>query len=232
MIHFLWKISFWTHIIRISLIIAMLWSIFEGNWAILFVIILTFLFTYIHLVFKKYDIIIPQVFQFIIIFFIYSSLFLGDINEFYYLFPWWDIVLHSFSGIALGFIGFLIPYTFYKIREFKAPPIMIVLFGFCFAVTLGTLWEITEFILDSFFNLNMQKARDLVDINGIINSREGVKDTMNDLVLDTLGAFFASVFGYFYLVGGEKSFIYKKLIEIFEKSNNYFEHKKEKFFNK
>lgn len=210
----------------------MLWSIFEWNWAILFVIILTFLFTYIHLVFKKYDIIIPQVFQFIIIFFIYSSLFLWDINEFYYLFPWWDIVLHSFSWIALWFIGFLIPYTFYKIREFKAPPIMIVLFWFCFAVTLWTLWEITEFILDSFFNLNMQKARDLVDINWIINSREWVKDTMNDLVLDTLWAFFASVFWYFYLVWWEKSFIYKKLIEIFEKSNNYFEHKKEKFFNK
>lgn len=210
----------------------MWWAIFEWNWAILFVIILTFLFTYIHLLFKRYDIIIPQVFQFIIIFFIYSSLFLGDINEFYYLFPWWDIVLHSFAWIALWFIGFLIPYTFYKIREFKAPPIMIVLFWFCFAVTLWTLWEITEFILDSFFNLNMQKARDLVDINWIINSREWVKDTMNDLILDTLWAFFASIFWYFYLIWWEKLFIYKKLIEIFEKSNNYFEHKKTNFFNK
>ncbi|MGE4443573.1 MAG: hypothetical protein AB7E37_01100 [Candidatus Altimarinota bacterium] len=232
MIHFLWKVSFWTHIMRGSLVLAILWAIYEANWAILFVVLLTLGLTYIHLIFKRYNIIIPQIFQFVIIFFIYASLFLGDINEFYYIFPWWDIVLHSFAGLALGFIGFLIPYIFYKTREFKAPPLMIVIFGFCFAVTLGTLWEITEFMMDSMFTLDMQKARNLGIMDGTFDSRLGVKDTMNDLILDSLGALIASVFGYLYLIGGEKGKIYKKLIELFEKSNNWFEHSKEKFLGK
>lgn len=232
MIHFLWKVSFWTHIMRWSLVLAILWAIYEANWAILFVVLLTLGLTYIHLIFKRYNIIIPQIFQFVIIFFIYASLFLWDINEFYYIFPWWDIVLHSFAGLALWFIGFLIPYIFYKTREFKAPPLMIVIFGFCFAVTLGTLWEITEFMMDSMFTLDMQKARNLGIMDGTFDSRLWVKDTMNDLILDSLGALIASVFGYLYLIWGEKGKIYKKLIELFEKSNNWFEHSKEKFLGK
>lgn len=217
---------------RWSLVLAILWAIYEANWAILFVVLLTLGLTYIHLIFKRYNIIIPQIFQFVIIFFIYASLFLWDINEFYYIFPWWDIVLHSFAGLALGFIGFLIPYIFYKTREFKAPPLMIVIFGFCFAVTLGTLWEITEFMMDSMFTLDMQKARNLGIMDGTFDSRLWVKDTMNDLILDSLGALIASVFGYLYLIWGEKGKVYKKLIELFEKSNNWFEHSKEKFLGK
>ncbi len=232
MIHFLWKVSFWTHIMRWSLVLAILWAIYEANWAILFVVLLTLGLTYIHLIFKRYNIIIPQIFQFVIIFFIYASLFLWDINEFYYIFPWWDTLLHSFAGLALGFIGFLIPYIFYKTREFKAPPLMIVIFGFCFAVTLGTLWEITEFMMDSIFTLDMQKARNLGIMDGTFDSRLWVKDTMNDLILDSLGALIASLFGYLYLIWWEKGKIYKKLIELFEKSNNWFEHSKEKFLGK
>lgn len=109
---------------------------------------------------------------------------------------------------------------------------MIVLFGFCFAVTLGALWEITEFTLDSIFALDMQKARNLWILDESFNSRLGVKDTMNDLILDTLWALIASIFGYLYLIGWEKGKIYKKLIELFEKSNNWFEHSKEKFLGK
>lgn len=232
MIQFLWKVSFWTHIMRWSLVLAAGWSIYEQNWAILFVIVLTLWLTYIHLIFHRYNIIIPQIFQFVLIFFIYASLFLWDINEFYYKFPWWDTALHSFAWLALWFIGFLIPYTFYKVKEFKAPPIMIVLFGFCFAVTLWALWEITEYMMDSFFTLDMQKARNLGIMDGSFDSRLWVKDTMNDLILDSLGALIASVFGYLYLIWWEKWRVYKKLIELFEKSNNWFEHSKEKFLGK
>jgi hypothetical protein len=47
------------------------------------------------------------------------------------------------------------------------------------------LWEIFEFAGDQLFGMNMQK--------------EGLTDTMWDLIVDTLGAFVAAVFGYFYL---------------------------------
>ena len=50
------------------------------------------------------------------------------------------------------------------------------LFSFCFAITMGTIWEIYEFGLDQVFGLYMQ--------------RSGIVDTMTDLMVDTVGAFF------------------------------------------
>lgn len=58
-------------------------------------------------------------------------------------------------------------------------------FSFCFALALGAFWEIFEFVIDGLFGFSMQK-------NGLI-------DTMWDLIVDTLGALIAAVSGYLYI---------------------------------
>jgi hypothetical protein len=68
-------------------------------------------------------------------------------------------------------------------------------FGVTFAVTLGVVWEIFEFAVDSFWPaVNMQ------------STETGVRDTMMDLIVDTVGAVIVALMGYAYLTAGRYSF--------------------------
>jgi len=190
-------------IIRALLLIAVILALWESNWMASFVSVLALFLTFLPLfISRQFKIVLPVEIQTIIILFIYASIFLGEVRGYYTLLWWWDSLLHLTSGIALGFIGFLILYILYKKGKFDAGPGLIVSFSFCFALALGTLWEIFEFFMDSFFNLNMQRARGLEEIYGYFDTRLGVRDTMIDLILNAIGAFLASVAGYFYLKKG------------------------------
>ncbi len=207
-----------TNLVKISLLLAIPFAIYEQNWMALFVALLTLFLVFIPgLVEKRYNINLIDEFEVIIVIFIYAGLFLGEVRGYYTRFWWWDSVLHAFAGVALGFAGFLILYILYKTGRFKAHLKYIALFAFCFAMAIGALWEIFEFLVDSFFGANMQKARGLGTIY-YCNTRLGVMDTMWDLILNGLGALFASVAGYFYLKKGEMP-ILSRIINKFEKKN-------------
>jgi uncharacterized membrane protein YjdF len=207
-----------TSLIRITLIIATVLAIYERNWMVLFVIIITFFLTFLPIMFeKKYKIDLPAEFEIIIILFIYAGIFLGGPRNFYNIFWWWDSLLHFFSGVALGFAGFLILYVFYKRRKLNVSPRTIAIFAFCFALALGVIWEIFEFNIDIFLGYNMQEARYFGTL-GLCDTWLGVKDTMIDLILDAIGALIASISGYFYLKKGERG-ILNYFIKKFEKIN-------------
>lgn len=149
---------------------------------------------------KRTRITIPAPFQIAILIFIFASMYLGEIHNFFYRFRWWDTMLHSSSAVMLGYVGFLLVYALNKDREIhiRLSPFFIALFTFCFAMTVGVIWEIFEYLMDSFFNLNMQKARDLQEMYGYFDTRLGVHDTMHDFIVNTIGALFVSVIGYYY----------------------------------
>jgi len=115
--------------------------------------------------------------------FIFLSLFLGEINFFYFRFWWWDLLLHTLAGFALGLMGFsLVYYMNENSRKINLNPYFIAFFGFCFAVTLSVFWEFFEFSMDYFFKTNMLKS--------------GMMDTMGDLIVASFGAFVVSTLGY------------------------------------
>ncbi len=203
-----------SNFVRITLLIAIPFSIYEKNWMALFVSLLTlFLISLPDLFSKRYRINLIAEFQIVIVLFIYAGLFLGEVKEYYIRFWWYDSVLHAFSGVALGFAGFLILYTLYKTGKFKAGLGLIALFSFCFAVAMGTLWEILEFGIDTFFDANMQRSRNLMG-----DTRMGLIDTMWDIILNTIGASIASFSGYLYLKKVDVPIV-KRLVERFEKKN-------------
>ena len=212
-------------VIRITLVIAIFLTLLEKNWLFVFLSILTFVLTFLPVIFERtYNVDLPEEFEIIILFFIYAGIFLGGPYDFYYKYWWWDSVLHGLGGIALGFAGFLILYVLYKGGKFKASPRTIALFAFCFAIAMGTLWEIFEFGVDYFLGYNMQKARYL-GTPEMCNTWLGVRDTMLDLILDATGALIASIIGYVYLKkkGGG---MFEFLINKFEKSNPHLFKKK------
>lgn len=200
--------------IILTLLISIPFAIYERNWMALFVGGLTLFLVFLPRILEdRWGIKFIPEFHIAIIVFIYAGLFLGEVRGYYTKIWWWDSVLHAFSGVALGFAGFLILYILYKSGKFRASFKLLAFFAFLFAVALGALWEIFEFGADSLFGANMQKARGLAG-----DSRMGVMDTMWDMILNTGGALVASLAGYFYLKKKEM-FLIKTLVEKFEKSN-------------
>lgn len=208
-------------IIRLTLVFAILASIYELNWMSLYNSFLTLFLTFIPNILKKhYHIKLPHFLQFFIIIFIYASIFLGEVNQFYNKIWWWDSILHFSSGIALGFIGFLITYILYKTNKIKTDPVFLAIFSLMFAISLGVFWEIYEFSSDHFFGTDMQKSKNLNVNDGVCNTRLGLVDTMFDLILDTAGALIASVAGYLF-IRTKKVFFFGNIVHEFEKENQY-----------
>jgi hypothetical protein len=147
---------------------------------------------------RRYRIFVPPEFQFIAAAFVFLSLFLGSAADYYYKYWWWDIVLHTGSGFLLGIIGFLS--LFLLNRTDKIPRGMsagfLCFFGVTFAVFLGVIWEIFEFVVDRIAPaVNMQ------------SNETGVVDTMQDLIVDTLGAVIVAGMGWIYAKTGRYSFV-------------------------
>ena len=136
--------------------------------------------------------------------FLYAAIVLGEVRSFYYRFEHWDTVLHAFSAGMLGSLGFDVVNFLNKSDTIKMQlsPFFVALFAFCFAISIGVLWEIYEFSFDGLLGLNMQKFR-LEDGTDLIG-RMALKDTMDDLIIDCIGALVTSTIGYFGIVHFKK----------------------------
>lgn len=205
--------------IKFIILLEIVFALFERQWvtAILSIIILLVVLSPVYLQ-SQLEFTIPKEFQILIILFIFASLFLGEIHDYYARFWWWDILLHASSGFLLGILGFLLVYVLNESREVSVHMTahFVAIFAFFFAVGMGALWEIFEFAMDSLFGFNMQKP--------MLDDPSGLTDTMWDLIVDTLGAFCISVFGYLYLWSGKRDFFIEKMINSFiEKNPRFFE---------
>ena len=112
------------------------------------------------LISRKLRLEIPSVMYVLFLIFLYCAIYLGEVRNFYYDISNWDTILHGFSGAMLGALGF--SFVALLNQEDRVPinlsPLFVVIFAFCFAITLGVFWEIYEFSFDGLLGLNMQKA--------------------------------------------------------------------------
>lgn len=162
---------------------------------------------------KKTKIVIPSNMYILYIIFLYAAIFLGEVRNYFYRIPNWDIILHTCSGAMLGALGFSFVNILNKQEEVhvKLSPIFVAFFAFAFAITLGVMWEIYEFTFDGLLGVNMQKFA-LEDGTQLVG-RAALSDTMEDLIVDAIGAFIMSVIGYISLKY-KKGWIDKLLIKI------------------
>ena len=139
--------------------------------------------------------------------FLYCAIFLGEVRSFYYLFPRWDSILHFFSSLMTGFFGLMVVTILNRDRHvsMNLSPLFVCLFAFCFSVTIGSLWEIYEFIGDGLFGLNMQKF--MTAQGELLVGHNALRDTMKDIIVDVLGALLASVIGMISIRRGTRWYI-------------------------
>ena len=151
---------------------------------------------------------------------------LGHSWKFYYLLPGWDKLLHLIGGVVFAILGIYLPSLILK----KNPESLLLtaLFALCFSVAVSAVWEFFEYGMDSFFAMDMQNDAIVHSIHsymlgdglGVLGSVEqiqevsingqelgmggyldiGLIDTMNDMLLESLGALVYVLI--YYLTGG------------------------------
>jgi len=137
-----------------------------------------------HLMYVLYDV------------FLYCAVFLGEVRDFYYRVPYWDSILHFFSGLMLGTLGFILVDFLNQSSKTKVTlsPAFVSIFAFCFALAVGSIWEIYEYTVDGIMGLNMQKYM-LAD-KTIKLGRDALQDTMKDIIIDSAASLLAAMLGY------------------------------------
>lgn len=135
--------------------------------------------------------------------------------------------LNGFLMAAIGFSLVDILNREEKMK-FELSPAFMSIVAFCFSMTIGVVWEFFEFGMDRFFGLDMQKDTILHSISSVmldpaggnkavmirniqdmsVNGQSlglggyldiGLYDTMEDLLVNFLGALIFSIIGYFYI---------------------------------
>ncbi|WP_223156180.1 hypothetical protein [Desemzia incerta] len=148
---------------------------------------------------KKFSVDIPDVMEMLYFLFLFCAIYLGEVRDFYYRVPSWDLILHMFSGAMLGALGFVLV-SFFNDSEkvnMQLSPIFVTLFAFCFALAAGTLWEIYEFLADGLLGTNMQKF--ITADREVLVGRDALADTMEDLIVDALSSLAVCIIGFFTL---------------------------------
>lgn len=167
------------------------------------------------LVARKWRLYLPPQFQLLAVVFVFAALFLGEVRGYYLRFWWWDLALHTASGGLLGIFGFLMVYVLNESDRvgLHMKPGFIAFFAFLFALGVGALWEVFEFLMDASFGMNMQKA--------MLGDDSGLTDTMFDLIVDILGAAVISLYGYWHLRSPAPDSFIESWIAYFLKRNRH-----------
>lgn len=145
---------------------------------------------------RRLRIAIPGPMYIVFVVFLYAAVYLGEIRNFYYRIPHWDLILHGLSGLMLGALSFSVITLLNDAQKVKVnlSPAFVAVFAFCFAVAMGVVWEFYEYALDGLLGLNMQKFS--LEDGQLLVGRAALVNTMSDLIVDAFGAIVMSIVGY------------------------------------
>lgn len=185
------------------------WALFELRWELLFVALATLCVSLAPVFVARWtDVHVPPSLIAAMAIFIGGTLFLGEVLDFYDRLWWWDMAMHATSAVGFGLIGFVLIFMMFQGDRFAAPHLALAFFAFCFALAIGTLWEIVEFGMDQIFGMNMQKS--------------GLMDTMGDLIVNAVGALVGAATGFGYLKGRARGGLGGVIGEFVEKNPRFF----------
>lgn len=242
-------------ILRFLVIGTMIAQFFNKNYENVFLCVLTlFLFMVPSFLEKSLKIEFPTALQIIMLLFIFAAEILGEIREYYIIFPYWDTLLHTLNGFLAAAIGFSLVDMLNNSTKikFSLSPIFMAIVGFCFSMTIGVVWEFFEFSMDYFFCFDTQKDTIINTLNTVyldpnkgntvvnipitktvINDSIvidgyldiGIIDTIMDLFVNFIGATVFSILGFIYFeTKGKIGFIARNLIP-YKKEKLFYEDK-------
>ena len=198
-------------LLRAFVVLTLILQLLNGNFENVFLCLLTLLLLIVPAAIQvEFHIELPTLLEVILLVFIFCAEILGEINAFYERIPIWDTVLHTVNGFVAAAIGFSLVDLMNRNERiaFSLSPLFAVLVAFCVSMTIGVMWEFFEFFMDQVFQLDMQK--DTVILGGYLDI--GLIDTMQDLLVNFIGAVLFSFFGYFCMKYKDKRKLLRKLV--------------------
>lgn len=179
-------------VLRLLVIALLIYQLLTGNYENAFLCILTLLLliipSFVQVTFK---IELPTTLEIIILCFIFAAEILGEINEFYLVFPFWDTVLHTMNGFLAAAIGFSLVDLLNRSEKlvFQLSPLFTAIVAFCFSMSIGVIWEFFEFAMDQFLGFDMQKDTVVQAISSVRLNPEGLNvpirlDGIQDVVVN------------------------------------------------
>lgn len=173
-------------ILRFLVIICMILQILRGdlNNALLCLLSLILLFAPLFIQ-NKFEITLPNDLEIAIYLFIFSAEILGEIDNFFGIIPYWDIILHTINGFLATAVGFsLVDLLNKNSKNINLSPFYLCLVAFCFSMTIGVLWEFFEYGCDKFLNVDMQKDTVIQKISSVALNPDGENKAV---VVDDIG---------------------------------------------
>lgn len=182
-------------VLRFLVIVTMILQFIEGNYENVFMCALTLVLFLIPIIIeRKLNIKLPNTLEIIIFLFIFSAQILGEVQNFYGIFKYWDTILHTINGFLCAAIGFSMIDILNRSSKFHKmlTPAFVALVAFCFSMTVGVLWEFIEYGMDKTFNTDMQKDRIVTTVSSTLLNKEGknqeevIKDIEKTIIYGTL----------------------------------------------
>ncbi len=199
---------------------------------------------------NRFKVELPGIFEVCIYLFIFSAEILGEINNFYTVIPYWDLILHTINGFLATAVGFsLFELLDKNSQNIKLSPLFLCVVAFCFSMTIGVLWEFAEYGADKILLKDTQKdeiVSQIVSVNfdetknqtpivisdikkTVIYGEKGtvlavidggyldigLNDTIEDLLVNLIGATVFCIFAYYQMLRGKKNKKTIKFIELF-----------------
>lgn len=163
-------------VLRILVIVMLVLQILNRNYENAFLCILTLILLIMpSLVQVTFKIELPSALEITILIFIFAAEILGEIQEFYLAFPFWDTVLHTLNGFLAAAIGFSMVDLLNRSDrlKFELSPLFMAIVAFCFSMTIGVVWEFFEFGMDQILGFDMQKDTVIQTIRSVSLHPEG-----------------------------------------------------------
>lgn len=177
------------------------YELWTRDWMNLFIVMQAMIIGIIpFLIKRKWGVHTPYFLRAGIVLFMFATLVLGEMADFYNKFDWWDLILHGVASLGLTVIAFLLLVYSFKKRELRSTPFMTAFIAFSISMTFAVGWEVYEFLVDLFFVTNspMQPSN---------------FDTMTDLMIAIVGALLVAFGGHTYLKGSSLGFIGRLIAE-------------------
>lgn len=204
-------------IIQLVLVVQVAIALFRQQWAVGFFTLVIALMALVPTVLeRRFHVYIPSKFQLLTIFIVFAAFFLGEVQDYYNRFWWWDIALHGTTGFLMGIVGFLMIYVFSRLEPsgLRLQSSAVALLAFMFALGAGAIWEVGEFLLDRYLGTNLQKPTPA--------DPSGLTDTMIDLIVDAAGALLIALYGYWHLkFGHRQSFLQRWTARILSRNAHF-----------
>ena len=87
--------------------VALVLALVQQQWALAFVSATTLVLAVAPVVIVRWaGVVVPRSFLAAVVAFVFATLFLGEVYDFYERFWWWDVLLHGGSAVGFGLIGF------------------------------------------------------------------------------------------------------------------------------